>query len=169
MREAQATFLMVAVGQAVKYSLDLFRYKAVDGYFDDGDVIGTNFWKLGYKISAYAGLSLMAIAALSQLLSIFGVAVSTNIMYWTVILPGIGGLAELVVGVMYWLSYDRAFSLATDNTQTASDIEKAEAVQEAIWDQMVWEGLNYLLSGFAFNQVGEAWWAAQQAELRGDG
>jgi len=68
MMEAQVTFLMVAVGQAVKYGLDLFRYKAVDGYFDDGDVIGTNFWKLGYKISAYAGLSLMSIAALSQLL-----------------------------------------------------------------------------------------------------
>ena len=80
---AQEAFLGIAITSAVMNGLDVFRYKAADDYYTDGEVLGTNYWKISNQISGYGSVAFWSIASVTQLLSMFEIGVQYNIMWWT--------------------------------------------------------------------------------------
>ena len=89
MMMAPMAFLGVAIGQFTMIALNTFRYKSSSTYYDNGDVLGTNWWKYSNQLSAYSGLVLWGTATFTQLMSVLDLEafVSLNLLVWTV---GIG-------------------------------------------------------------------------------
>ena len=46
MMQGQLTFLFVALASATNVALKLFRYRTDSTYYDAGDALGTNYWKI---------------------------------------------------------------------------------------------------------------------------
>ena len=160
------TFLAVAIGAASHTALDLFRYRSSSTYFDAGDILGTNYWKLSYQIGAYACLSIWIVLALSQLGSMFGYKVENNIKLWTSAAPMIGGLAKMVQGVIAAMAYDKAYQLLNDGD--ASNDSDAEEVQDSIWEDWVTQTLMDGSIGSALAMQAENWMYAQYSYIRMD-
>ena len=61
--------------------LELFVYHEDDEY-DDGEVLGTNYWKYFSSLHHYSHFGIMSILTVTQILSMVGIAGEINIMAW---------------------------------------------------------------------------------------
>ena len=107
--EANITFLVVGLVHTAAIGLKMFRYRSASTYYDNGDVLGTNYWKYASQLSGYFWLAGMGIATVTQLLSMFGIANEINLLVWTVGLGGIGELVSLVTSILMFLAWDKAY------------------------------------------------------------
>ena len=119
--EAQVTFFIVALTNTMLTADSLFRYRSSSTYYDDGDVLGTNYWKLANQLSGYFWLGAFGIATITQLLAMYGVANGINLGVWIYGLEMFGGLVGLVTSIMMFLGYDKAYTVANDEDTSASD------------------------------------------------
>ena len=85
------TYLHIALGTAVHAALELFVWHDED-YYDDGDVLSTNTWKYVGMAHHYSQLGIFSILAITQLLSMFGIAGEINLMAWM--------YAEMLEGIL---------------------------------------------------------------------
>lgn len=92
------------------------------------------------KIGSYAMLVLGATKMTTQLLSMLGMMGSINLMVWHWGMMA-GDLVMLVTGIMMFLSYNKAYSIATENAEDAensnADFDAAMAVVEGMETDMV--------------------------------
>merc|ERR1712051_560963 len=133
--EAQLTFLFTAMVSTAYVALDLFRYRT-GTFYDNGDVLGTNWWKLANQIGGYATMAIGSVMTVTQLLSMFGIAADVNLMVWMY-----GGMAGSIVSMiahgMLFRAYDRSYSVKSDVASSAGDIAKATAVLEQTKTDMI--------------------------------
>ena len=108
MMEAQITFFFTAVGLAAGSAAQLFRYRSASDYYDAGtEVFGDrNYWELSNIIPQYFYLGMGSLAALTQLLSIFGIGSGINLLVWMFGLGAIGGIVMAVSSVLAGYGYD---------------------------------------------------------------
>ena len=108
MMEAQITFFFTAVGLAAGSAMQLFRYRSASDYYDAGtEVFGdTNYWELSNIIPHYFYLGMGSLAALTQLLSIFGIGSGINLLVWMFGLGAIGGIVMAVSSLLAGYGYD---------------------------------------------------------------
>lgn len=104
-------FLGVAAGHVAGISLDLFRYKSDADYYVLGESYAnatdkTNWWKISNQISMYGGLAISSILMITQLLSMFGIAASTNVMLWGYSSMFVMPLVAMVAGALKFYAYD---------------------------------------------------------------
>ena len=154
---------MNAAGLAAK----IFRYRSATDYYDDGDVLGdTNYWQLSNQIGGYFWLGAFSTAAVTQLLSIFGIANGINLMVWMILLAGIGGLVNLVTSIIALMAYDYAYQVTVDDSAATADVTTATAVMSYVKDEMMWATLDGLSTDLALASVAEEWfmWNAWKAE-----
>ena len=52
-------------------------------------------------------------------------------------LEAIGGLFSVVLGIMMFMAYDDAYTIANDSSSSASDVTNAELVMAGIWNDWV--------------------------------
>lgn len=131
--EGQITFTMVAVATAVGYALDMFKWRADRNgvsYYAYGDAAwnnGTNWWKIYNMIGCYAGLALWSVAAITQLLSMGGIAADINLMVWGYGLGGVGALVSVIVALLQFYAKWSSFTIANDATKSAAEIAGASS------------------------------------------
>merc|ERR1711983_768050 len=102
-------FLGVAVMHVVTPALEMFRYRSDDDYYLLGDTaFSTNWWSLYNMISQYGLLAAGSVLTITQLLSMFGIAVETNVMLWHMTMMWVAPILSGVVGMMAWWGYDQA-------------------------------------------------------------
>lgn len=97
--------------------------------------------KMGYTIHVWATLVIFGAAFITQLLSIFGIAVGINLMVWHYGVFMAGGLVAMVSNFMWLFAYNKGYSVAADETSdgTAStDAGYAWAYKKAAEKQLVW-------------------------------
>ena len=82
-------------------------------------------------------MGVFSIAAITQFLAIFGIANEINILVWMVGLEAIGGLVSVVLGIMMFMAYDSAYTIANDSSSSAGDVTNAELVMAGIWNDWV--------------------------------
>ena len=82
--DAQVTFFVTAMMNTIGIAYSLFRYRSSSTYYDDGDVLGTNYWKYANVYSSYFWLGAFGLATITQLLAFFGIANAINIAVWVV-------------------------------------------------------------------------------------
>ena len=144
-----------------------YRYRSSTTYYDSGDVLGdNNYWQLVNTIGGNFWLAAFSVAFITQLLAIFGIANGINVMVWAVGLGGIGGLVNLVTGIMAWYAYDLAYQLTEDSSTSVADLADAAIVMAAIKDDMMMSTLDGLTTELGLASVSEEWfmWNMWKAE-----
>ena len=124
-------FLGVAAGHVAGISLDLFRYgRSSTGvtdevYYDLFADYGaaddqTNWYQLSHYIEAYGGLALSGILTLTQLLSMFGVAVDINVMAWHYSTMLLMPIIAMAAGALKFWAYEQFYADVADTTADAA-------------------------------------------------
>ena len=166
--DAQVTFFVTAMMSTLFTAASLFRYRSSSTYYDDGDVLGTNYWKLANVYGSYFWLGAFGIATVTQLLAFFGIANGLNLAVWIYGLEMLGGLVGLATSIAMLLGYDTAYSIANDDTQSASDILKASTVQSAIKDDMMMGTLDALVTELTLAAVSKEWFEWNNYKMQPD-
>ena len=107
--KGQISYTLVSIQALIKISRQLFRYESRSGYFDSGDISGQNYWKVANKVNGFGQLGIWSLAAITQLLSLFGIAPTVNMMVWQY---GVGVGIDLVFlsyAVLEFIAYENAF------------------------------------------------------------
>ena len=156
--EAQVTFFVTALMSSLGIAASLFKFRSSTTYYDDGDVLGTNYWKMANVYSSYFWLGAFGLATLTQLLAFFGVANEINIAVWIYGLEMVGGVVGMVTSIAMALGYNAAYDVANDDSNSASDILKAQTVQEAIRDDIMMGTLDALVTELSLAAVADEWY-----------
>jgi len=122
--QGQVAYALVALTSLASVALEMFRYRsAADFYTSSDSVYGdVNWWKISHLIGSYGGLSFFAVASVTQILSMVGIAVPINILVWEwgafIILPILGAWTSAAL----WWAYDQAYTvkIGTDATKAAA-------------------------------------------------
>lgn len=156
--EANMTFLMVAFSGMAQIALKTFRYRSNENYYDSGATTSTtNYWEYSNMISGYYFLAAFSIAFITQLLSMFGIANEINLYVWMGLLGGLGGLVELVSGLLMWYAYDEAYVMYEDEDSTSAELVASAVVMAAIKEEMMMGAIDSLGIEFALNETGRDW------------
>ena len=132
--EAQMAFLGLAVGNTAEIAMNLFKYRSSSTYYNNGDTaMDTNWWKLGSQTMNYVSLGVWGLAAITQLLSTFGMAADINLLVWMYVVFFLGMFAAAATGAFYALAYDTAYTKINDTSSSAAVITAASAVFSAVW------------------------------------
>jgi len=108
-------------------------------------------------------LSVGAVLSITQLLSMFGVAVETNVMLWNITMMYLAPVLSGVVGLLAWWGYDQAYTnCADDGYANQAD---ACSVQESIEWEMLAHSVMELEFGMTLWESYEGWMMAQFMKL----
>jgi len=163
--EANVTFLMVAFSGMAQILLKTYRYRSNESYYDSGATTSTtNYWEYSNMISGYYFLTASTIAFITQLLSMFGIANGINLYVWMGLLGGLGGLVEMVSGLLSWYAYDEAYVMSEDDDSTSAELSAAYTVMAAIKEETMMAGIDGLAVEFALKEVGRDWYKYQMRE-----
>ena len=96
--EANMNYLIAAGTTLAFNAFWLFRYRA-NSYFDDigATATSTNYYLMLDNLASYSSLLLHVVLAITQALSMAGIAVEVNMMAWYY-----GGMISMVVGSIYF-------------------------------------------------------------------
>ena len=155
---AQINFFFVAVANLVNMYLTVYRYRSDDTYYSAGDVLSTNNWKNANVYGNYFFMGMMGIAAVTQLLAIFGIANGINLLVWMYGLNGLGGLVSIATSIMLFMAYDDAYTVANDSSSSVSDSTNAESVMAGVWNDWVKGVINSILSEGVLMANSEPWY-----------
>jgi len=163
MMPGNLAFLGMAIETGLMAGLELYRYRGADSYYDDGNISATNWWKLSNLIEGYTKLTLATILALTQLLSMFGVGASVNMMLWgystMLVMPLVMGVTEM----MRWAGYDAAYVICQDSG--SADQATGCTVQETLETEMLYAAVMDIGHGIALAEASEEWMHAQFMQL----
>lgn len=100
-----------------------------------------------------------SVLTITQLLSMFGVAVETNVMLWEVIHMWVAPILFGSVGIMAFLGYDKAYA----NCQDGAFANQSDAcdLQDAIESEMLHHSVMELSFGATMMEAYEGWMHAQ--------
>ena len=155
----QITYLMVPLMGAVNVAMFLFRYSSQSTYFDAYKVNDTNWYELASMIGGYGMLAVFSITAITQLLSIFGIAVAVNGLVW-MWLFGVGGmLLTATVDILLFLGYNAAYGNTSDATKAATAVTQMGLYETLMLEHTIAD----VAMGFALFEQFDNWVAAQFA------
>ena len=155
--DAQVTFFVTAMMSSLAIAASLFRYRSSATYYDDGDVLGTNYWKLANVYGGYFWLGAFGLATVTQLLALFGIGNEINVAVWIYGLEVVGGFVTLATSIAMLIGFDSAYTIANDSSNSASDITNAATVQAAIKDDMMMGTLDGLVTELTLASVAKEW------------
>ena len=133
---AQINFFFVALANLISMSMTTFRYRSSSTYYDAGDVLSTNYWKMANLYGSYFWIGGMGIVTITQFLAIFGIANQINLYVWTG-LDWIGLLVSIATSTMLFLAYDAAYTKANESGASGTDVANANAVMQGVWNDWV--------------------------------
>lgn len=102
-------------------------------------------------------MGVFSIAAITQFLAIFGIANEINVLVWMIGLEAIGGLVSVGLGIMMFMAYDSAYTIANDSGSSAGDVTNAEAVMAGVWNDWVKSIIDGMISEQVLWAYGPAW------------
>jgi len=122
--QGQVAYTLVALTSLASIALEMFRYRSPTDFYTSSDSVygDMNWWKLSHLIGGYGGLSFFAVASVTQILSMAGIAVPLNMLVWEwgafMILPVLGAITSAAL----WYAYDQAYTvkIGTDATKAAA-------------------------------------------------
>ena len=117
-------------------ALNLFRYNLPD-QFDDGDVIGTNYWKIANQTRDWTMFVCGSFMFTTSLLDVLGFDSGiTNLYSWYIFEWILDATLPFAYAMLFY-TYDRAFDVANDTSKNATDQLKGEAVSVAVRSEIL--------------------------------
>ena len=80
-----------------------------------------------------------------------------NLYVWMGLLGGLGGLVEMVSGLLLWYAYDEAHVMYYEDDSTTAEVTAAAVVMAAIKEEMMMGAIDSLGIEFALNETGKDW------------
>lgn len=126
---------------ATYYGLQVFRYRAADDYYEEGDdVLGSlNYWKLADQVRGYGGFALWSLAATLQLaeailpsklsglnLNVLRMLTSARLRRAT----------NTVANILDMVAYEKGYTISQDDSETSTDQASATVVMAAVKSDM---------------------------------
>jgi len=110
-------------------------------------------------IKSYGMLAAGSVLSLTQLLSMFGIAVETNVMLWEITHMWVAPILFGITGLVLWYAYDVAYT----NCQDGAFANQADAcsLQDAIESEMLEDAVMELSFGATMMEAYEGWMHAQ--------
>lgn len=131
--------------------------------------ISMAYWRLGYYIGAWAGLAIFGTAFVTQLLSIFGIAVGLNMMVWGYGVGLAGGIMSLVVAIMWWMQWMAGYSIIKTSADANGSLDTEAGYAQSMVDSIEWDSLAQMAAdtGMLLTvwDYGESWAMAQWMAL----
>merc|ERR1712060_361657 len=126
------------------------------------------YWQMSAKIGSYAMLVLGAAKMTTQLLSMLGIMGSVNLMVWHYGMMA-SDIVGLVTGVMMFMAYNKAYSIAVENAEDAensnADFDAAMAVVEGMETDMAFMMVSQAAMHLELMNHYEAWLMGQVSML----
>ena len=157
------TYLQVALFSAIHAGAELFLYHEDDEY-DAGEVLGTNTWKYLSELHHYSHFGIMSILAITQILSMVGVAGEINIMAWAYA-EMIEMVLQLVMKIGNMYTYEMAYQKKEDSDSSSDDVTNAAAVMTGVKSGAVKSTIEEASNHFALHVEHENWMMAQVMAL----
>merc|ERR1712060_350982 len=184
----QLVFLMTSMGVTAMSALDLFwrKHAIMSEQQPDADSADTEeyplyytaevslmaqdagydnlWWQMSSKIGSYAMLVLGATKMTTQLLSMLGIMGSVNLMVWHYGMMA-SDIVMLVTGVMMFMAYNKAYSIAVENAEDAensnADFDAAMAVVEGMETDMAFMMVSQAAMHLELMHNYEGWFMGQ--------
>jgi hypothetical protein len=117
----------------------------------------TDYYNLLHMVEIYGGLAMWGPAALTQLLATFGIMVGINMLVWGMVLPLLGLIVELGIGVLGFMAYNQFWDQATMATPNAT----AGAYVATMEREMALHTASHVTGAFElYLEMGNWLWAA---------
>ena len=141
-----------------------FRWRSETSFYDAGKHAGgLNYWKIANFNSMYSGTAIMGFATLSQLLALFDIGVSANIMVWHYGVGLSGTVMSLVSQSLLFIARDTAYSDLKNSDATIA-ANALTVYGEAYQDMIDHAAFNLCIAVPLFAQYWN-WMAAQWFSL----
>ena len=103
----QFIFLSVAIMNMTKVGLEIFLFRRPDNYYINGDkgveTNTRNYWKLANQIFLNGAFGIFALATVTQILSLLGIAKELNFYMWEFgVMSGVGLLNTVYNALTFW-------------------------------------------------------------------
>ena len=112
-------------------------------------------------MSLYGGLAIWGTATITQILSMVGIAASTNVMIWSMVVVMGGLLVSVVYQVLAFLGMNKAYDLQEAG---GADAASAAIMNTISSDWMTGASVNAFV-GFLLYSNYNNWWAAQEEAM----
>lgn len=147
----QALYMM----NASHYGLQVFRYRATDGYYDEGDVLGSyNYWKIADQIRGYSGFAFWSFASAMNL---YVSLVEASAPHYLRVLR-LRRVFNVVAYLLDMVAYDKAWIISEDEGETTADRASAAIVMAAVKSDMIWESAMMTATNVAlYSMEGDDW------------
>ena len=126
---------MVSAMWTAKSALSLFRYGSA-AEFDDGDVMGTNFWLIANKTRDWTMLVCGSFMFTTSLLDVLGSDGGDNLIAWSTFEWILDATLPFVYAMLFY-TYDRTFEIANDASASSADQTKGLTVSVAARSEIV--------------------------------
>jgi len=168
-------YLFTAGFACAHYSLLAFRYfgkaERYDSYTVDKST-GTQWFELGSKMINFTSLAVYGVAFMTSLLALLGIAPSINYMVWFWGVMVLGGGANMIGELLWFIGMDGAYSDFADTATDAKTVAKAAiggAVYFNIRQAMVEEAVTQTKIMYVLYNQSENWmWAMWDAMPQAD-
>ena len=162
--QGSLTYTMTGILATTMLVLEHFRWRSDAKFYDHGKHAGgLNYWKIANFNSMYAGTAIMGFATLTQLLALFDIGVSANIMVWHYGVGLAGTVMSLISQSLLFMAYDSAYSDLKSSDATTRT--QAKTVFDGAYNDMLAHGaFNLCVSVPLFVQYWN-WMAAQWFSL----
>ena len=118
-RGVQYIFLSIAIMNMTKVGLEIFLFRRPDNYYTNGDKgvenNTSNYWKLANQIFLNGAFYIFALATVTQILSLLGIAPALNLYMWEFgVMSGVG-LLNTVYGALTFKHYLEAWEVRNND------------------------------------------------------
>ncbi len=162
----QISYMLIAGSACAHYSLQAFRYFGDEKYYATYTLdksSGTQWFELGNKMINFTNLAVYGVAFITSLLALFGIAPGINYMVWFWGVMVLGGGANMIGELFYFIGQDGAYSDYSSTATDAKSIAKVAiggAVYVAIRSAMVEQSVIQTMINFSLYANAENWmWA----------
>ena len=160
---ANVHYAMTAIMTSTAYSLAYFRYRgdAMDFYTAGDQYLGTdapNYWKMANTVRLPTSAGIFGVLALTQLLSMFGIAGEINLMAWRYGLM-VWMASNMVATLIEFYGYESAYAwYAEDTTNNIYGIATmgilgGEIYQMVAKETAIFMGLYFMMEPWFMGQV----------------
>ena len=112
-------------------------------------------------MSLYGGLVIWGTATITSILSMVGIAASTNVMIWSTVVVMGGLLVSVVYQVLAFIGMNKAYDLQEAGT---ADAESASIMNTISSDWMTGASVNAFVGLILYGNYNN-WWAAQEEAM----
>ena len=156
-------YLLVAFFTAYTSGSKLFRYFDATEY-DNGSVLGTNYWLQMARLSLYTRFFVFFTLTLTQAASMAGYYTDINVLSWALLLFSEAAMTFIIYLTRIYI-WNKGYSISQDSKESVADRALGLNVHDAVELEMKDMMYKYTATHFPLYVLHKHWEYAQKIQL----